>query len=539
MRQLVWTGLMAVALLAAVPAAAQAGHFYEGQDLAWPAAVERRDHGVVLAFLRENGEVNSYFCQCNQGQEKRMNLDRHGKASIEAVFHLDLDSEGQTTFVLTREHGAYRLQAYRFERGIDRMLKVAGLQPALDRIVSGKKAIDEPQIRAALASLQLIDYSIAYQPTGVAHIDTLDHAQGKLVGYFNIDGDATVPAAGQPAFAYKKTFDEKDGHFLTVTYVLGQGWQGGHAPSYHIRFINRETEPGRFSGSQDGAAFEYDVGCCAGHVLARGQYARGKRTGAWQYEEPYASRSAGSFVDGKAEGPWTHASAEETTSGQMVNGQRTGRWEVSEGVEQWRAPGKGIFQGFDTFVKDRLHGPSERRLGGVLQWQGAYADGKKQGQWIVPGGGGAYADDVPQGPWKKATAEGGWQVLTMVQGQPDGKLEQYAADGKLELIEHYRLGVLDGTMESFYPDGTPRYQGNFANGKRDGAETLFYPGGATPQFHRNWQAGVLHGVSVENYRDGMLRSLGGYNQGRKVGRHQLLRSDGQLIEEKLYPEISD
>ena len=102
MRQTVLMGTMAALLALGSLAPARAARFYEGQPMAYASAVERRDGGVVLAFLRENGEVNGYYCQCNEGSEKRMNLDRYGKASIEAVFQLDLDSEGETTLVLSR-----------------------------------------------------------------------------------------------------------------------------------------------------------------------------------------------------------------------------------------------------------------------------------------------------------------------------------------------------------------------------------------------------------------------------------------------------
>ena len=81
----------------------------------------------------------------------------------------------------------------------------------------------------------------------------------------------------------------------------------------------------------------------------------------------------------------------------MQRGQRTGRWEVSPGVAEWRAADMHSFTGYDTFVKDRLNGPSERRIDGVVQWQGNYVNGKKQGQWVEPGGGGLYVDDVKQG----------------------------------------------------------------------------------------------------------------------------------------------
>jgi hypothetical protein len=328
-----------------------------------------------------------------------MNLDQYGKASIEAVFQLDLDSEGETTLVLSRSAHAYGLHAYRYERSGGKMFKVPTLQPALDAIVRGATTMDEAQVRAALARLQLIDYSIAYAPSDVAEFDAIEHTHGTLVGYFNIDGEL-LPGkpAEAPAFAYKKTYQEKDGHFLTVTYLLGKGWQGSRAPSYHVKWITWETQPQRFAASQDGPFIEYDVHGCVGSVFARGQYAQGKRTGVWHYEEPDTIRSSGAFVDDKAEGPWTYASGDETTTGQMQRGQRTGRWEVNPGVAEWRAADMHSFTGYDHFVKDRLDGPSERRIDGVVQWQGIYVHGKKQGQWVEPGGGGLYVDDVKQGP---------------------------------------------------------------------------------------------------------------------------------------------
>ncbi|MCX7292715.1 hypothetical protein [Janthinobacterium sp.] len=539
MRQTFWMSTMAGLLALGALAPAQAARFYEGAPMAYSSVVERRDGGVVLAFLRENGEVNGYYCQCNGLSDKRMNLDKYGKASIAAVFQVDLDSEGETTFVLSHSGGRsdtpYGLHAYRYESSGGKMFKVAVLQPTLDAIVRGATSMDEARVRAALASLQLIDYSIDYAPTGVAEFDAIEHGHGTLVGYFNIDGELlSSKPADAPAFAYKKTFEEKDGHFLTVTYLLSEGWQGGHASSYHIKWITWETQPQRFAASQDGYFVEYDVNCCVGSVFARGLYAQGKRTGVWHYEEPLTIRSVGAFVDSKAEGPWTYESGEETTTGLMRNGQRTGRWEVSPGVEEWREAGQGNYQGFDTFVRDRLDGPSERRIGTVVHWQGNYVNGKKQGPWIEPGGGGNYVDDVPQGPWKKATPDGGWQMLTMLDGKPEGKLEQYGAGGQLELVEHYRLGVLEGPMQSFYPDGKRRYQGTFVDGKRDGGETLFYPDGELPQFHRNWHQGVLHGASIEHFQNGKPKQIGNYHMGKKTGRFQYFRDDGQLIEETVY-----
>ena len=281
-------------------------------------------------------------------------------------------------------------QAARFYEG-----KLMATASTVER---GAKTMDEAQVRTALAHVPLIDHSIAYAPTGVAEFDAIEHAHGTLVGYFNIDGELLPDKpADAPAFAYKKTFQEKEGHFLTVTYLLGKGWQGSRAPSYHVKWITWETQPQRFAASQDGLFIEYDVNCCVGSVFARGLYAQGKRTGVWHYEEPNTIRSSGAFVDDKAEGPWTYASGDETTTGMMQRGQRTGRWEVSPGVAEWRAADMHSFTGYDHFVKDRLNGPSERRLDGVVQWQGNYVNGKKQGQWVEPGGGGLYVDDVKQG----------------------------------------------------------------------------------------------------------------------------------------------
>lgn len=134
-------------------------------------------------------------------------------AGTVAQFKVDLDSEGPTTFVLSRVDGIYGLQAWRYSRALDSMSKVTELQAALDAIVADKKTINEAQVRAALASLQLIDYSVVYHRSGNPQFDTIDHAQGKLVGYFNAEGQPVRQSRGQPAFAYKKTFQEKDGRF--------------------------------------------------------------------------------------------------------------------------------------------------------------------------------------------------------------------------------------------------------------------------------------------------------------------------------------
>nr|WP_315445272.1 hypothetical protein [uncultured Pseudomonas sp.] len=436
--------LWAIALTAGLACQmAGAAAFYEDKPLAHPLIEGLQESSATLAFIKEAKGVKGYYCICDTPEASPQLLDDFGQATIESVFLMSLDSEYPTRFVLFRQNDRYRTYAYKYDDNDHLYSRVKNLQPALDRITKGQKRFDALTIKKALSRLTPLNYRFYYEKSGVADFDQLDFTQGKLVSYYGQYYDPlSNPTPDDEPYFYKKTYQEKDGRFLTVTFwrwldnTLVEGNRTLY--NYQVRRIAWETDPVKFTGSEDGQSVSYD----SGSISAQGAYSHGVRTGPWSASKDEKYSESGQFVEGKREGQWTLYQDGQTLEGEFHNDLREGRWQLHNYDDMdW------VATGFQTYANGQLHGPSELTRAGITE-RGSYVEGKRQGPWEIKGGSGNYTDDLQSGPWTLKTDNGHSQTVTFVAGKKEGELRDTDANGVLTYTEHYKAGILTGAREN-------------------------------------------------------------------------------------------
>lgn len=444
--------LWAIALTASLACqTAGAAAFYENKTLAHPLIEGLQESSATLAFIKEAGGVKGYYCICNMPNAEPRLLDDFGQATIESVFLMSLDSEDPTRFVLFRQNEQYRIYAYKYNDNDHLYSRVMGLQPALDRITAGQKHLDALTIKKALSRNTPLNYRFYYEESGVPEFDQLDFSQGTLVSYYGQYYDPlSNPTPDDEPYFYKKTYQEKDGRFLTVTFwrwLDGTLVEGNRTLyNYQVRRIAWETAPLKFTGSEDGQSVSYD----SGSISAKGAYKQGVRTGPWSISKDEKYSASGHFAEGKREGQWSIYQDGQTLDGEYHNDLREGRWQLSNYDEmEW------VATGFQTYVHGQLNGPSELTIAGNTE-RGNYVDDKRQGPWETKAGNGDYTNDLQSGPWTLKTDNGHTQTVNFVAGKKEGELRDFDANGVLTYIEHYKAGVLSGSRESVLAAGTSR-----------------------------------------------------------------------------------
>ncbi|PMQ08285.1 hypothetical protein PseAD21_25175 [Pseudomonas sp. AD21] len=428
-----------------------AAEFYENKPLAHPLIQGMRESSATLAFIKEASGVKGYYCVCNTPEANPQLLDDFGQASIESVFLMSLDSEDPTRFVLFRQNDRYKVYAYKYDAYDHLYSRVTRLQPALDRITEGQKRLDAPTIKKALSRITPLNYRLYYEESGVPEFDQLDLSQGDLVSYYGQYYDPlSDPTPEDEPYFFKKTYQEKDGRFLTVTFwrwldaTLVEGNRTLY--NYRVRRIAWETEPAKFTGGEDGQSVSYD----SESISAQGAYKQGVRIGPWSTAKDEKYSESGHFADGKREGQWSLYQDGQTLDGEYHNDLREGHWQLSNYDEmEW------VATGFQTYAHGQLNGPSELTIAGVTE-RGSYIDDKRQGLWTTKTGTGNYTDDLQSGPWTLKAENGHIQTVSFVAGKKEGELRDTDANGVLTYIEHYKAGVLSGVRESLLESGASR-----------------------------------------------------------------------------------
>lgn len=491
--------------------AVNAAPFYDGKSLAHPLIQGLQESSATLAFIKEAGGVKGYYCLCDSGNEQPQLLDDFGAASIESVFLMPLDSEVPTRFVLFRQQAQYKVHAYKYDANDHLYSRVNGLQKALDRMTAGQKNLDALAIKKALAKLTPLNYRFYYEESGIPEFDQLDLTQGTLVGYFDERTQPlgiTSPGTGQ--HYYKKTFQEKDGRFLTATFWRGIDTSINDGSrtlyNYQVSRMAWETNPATFSGSEDGASVAYNFGA----ITAQGAYSHGARTGNWSFTNGFQYSSGGTYVDGKRQGQWTETIDGQTHTGEYQNDLREGRWVLSS------EEGESDVSGFSTYIHDKLNGPSEQRINGTIE-RGNYRDDKREGPWVTEAGTGNYEDGLKSGPWKLKTDKGHTQNVNFVAGKKEGELRDNDTNGVLSKIEHYKADVLSGTREGYGPDGQLQYSQQYENGKLEGRSLSYSEDGKVLLNDISWHNDLREGPYLTFLRDGTPATVGRFELGRFVG----------------------
>lgn len=499
--------------------------FYEGKTLAHPVISGARDSSAILVFIKEDQEVKGYYCFCDN-EDQRVDhlphlLGTFPDSTIESVFYVDLDQAWQTTLVLSKSHNTFALRAWRYVPENSTYIPLPHLQPVLDKLVRNTKDLNATAIKRALRKLPPYDYTAQYPKTGNADFDQLDYTQGKIVGWYRDNGEPS-PATKQPAagvFFYKKTFAEKDGLFLTATYLRQED---AAIPSFRVTTVSWQSDPAKFSGSENGAYVNF----LPEDGLVTGFYQHGIISGKWvTYSLRY--ETSGNYVDGQQQGQWTTATQQETATGIMKNSQREGRWEITDGTDG-ETPD---LSGFDTYQHNQLNGPSERRLTGEVRLKGDYVDDQREGMWIAEHGEGPFVKGVANGLWKLKTGDGETQQVQLVAGKKQGELRWSDKAGQLMQITHYKDDIPDGVHQKYSAAGKMVYQADYVQGKLDGHEIEYYDDGVTLRADRSYRNGELDGPYIYNFPDGKPQSVSTFDHGREVGLMQEFTASGVKITE--------
>ncbi|AZD52277.1 hypothetical protein C4K19_0461 [Pseudomonas chlororaphis subsp. aurantiaca] len=503
----------------------QAAPFYADKTLAHPLITGLAESSATLAFIKQAGSVKGYY-SVDPDESQPQLLDDFGDATIESVFNIALDNESLTRLVLFKQRGQYRVHAYRYDENDRLYRRLEKLQPALERIAKDRKKLDAPTVKQALRQLTPLNYSVFYEDSGIDEFDQLDHSAGTLVGYFDANGQPiTANPPGADQYRYKKTFVEKDGRFLTATYWRGEAPALEGEPllyNYRASHIAWETEPQRFTGSEDGAYVEYSS--FGGAVIAQGAYAHGQRTGEWSFSNPDDGWTHGRFVDGKRQGQWTESYGWQTATGEYRDDLREGRWVLS-----YDEGGESAVTGFQTYVQGVLDGPSEERVDGSTE-SGSYRNDKREGPWVTQAGRGNFENGLKSGPWILKTDKGHNQSVNFVADKKDGELRETDANGVLVLIEHYKADVLSGTREGYSPSGNLQYSQQYENGKREG-RSLGYSEDGKLISDISWHNDRYEGPHLTFLRDGTPATVGRFEGGRFVGLMKQYDQDEVLYEE--------
>ncbi|MFJ2467066.1 hypothetical protein [Pseudomonas sp. NPDC087615] len=519
--------LWALALMAGLTSqAVNAAEFYENKTLAHPLIQGLQESSATLAFIKEAGGVKGYYCICDTPEASPQLLDDFGQATIESVFLMSLDSEAPTRFVLFRHKAAYKLYAYKYDTNDHLYSRVTALQKALDRITAGQKQLDALTVKKALARVTPANYRFHYQQSGIAEFDQLDLTAGTLVGYFDEQSKPLdINRPGTDQYYFKKTYQEKNGRILTVTF-----WRGIDTPvndgdrrlyNYQVGRVAWETAPATFSGSEVGPSVSFNFG----EISAQGAYEKGLRTGIWSFAKEYKYSASGNYVAGKRQGEWTETDYSKAYTGQYVDNVREGRWTFLDDGDS-----DNTTTGFQTYLHGVLDGPSEEITGTVIE-RGNYRNDKREGPWVTAIGSGAFENDLKSGPWTLKTDKGHSQSVNFVAGKKEGELRETDANGVLILIEHYKANVLSGTQEFYNADGKLLNLRHYENGKKEGRALDYSSDGSALINDITWHNDEREGPYLTFLRDGTPATVGRFELRRFVGSMKQYDDQEVLYEE--------
>jgi antitoxin component YwqK of YwqJK toxin-antitoxin module len=528
MRTFLWV-LMFCGLVAA---RVQAEPFYAGKPLVHPVIVSQ-ESGATLAFVRESTGVVGYACMCEAPDAVPQVLDNFAGASIDSVFYASLDSDIQTLIVLSKADGRYALHGYRYSERSSRYRKLSSLQPVLDRIASQQKKLNAARVVAELNKLLPYDYGYERAETGIAEFDAVDPTAGTLVGEFSADGVA-ASEGGEPSedgvyAAYKKTFLQREGRWLTLTYERTPMEEGELAPGFRVTRITWEFDPKRYEGSEDGLF----VQLWDDRVVEQGLMVQGKKTGNWVEYDESVSQSSGAYANGLRQGVWVVNDRHGSSEGLFVDGLSEGRWTVSSFDDDEE------FSGFDTYKRGVLDGPAERLRGSKVVWRGEYLSGRKHGHWVSYEGEGRYVSGVMEGAWTLPVDGGRVQTVSFVAGKKDGELREVDGAGVLRLLEHYKAGALDGLRETYAANGKLTYSATYVVGQIKGRALTYSDDGAVLRSDISWLYGDKEGPFLTFHANGQPDRVAIYEKDEPIGHLQGFNESGVLVEDKNYCHVAD
>jgi antitoxin component YwqK of YwqJK toxin-antitoxin module len=223
----------------------------------------------------------------------------------------------------------------------------------------------------------------------------------------------------------------------------------------------------------------------------QGTYEHGKRAGTWTWTDKNNKKEReGDYLDDKKRGLWSEwIDGQLSFQGTFADGKPDGEfvyYDAKRGTELGRFTITGGTGTMLTYHTNLRVSSRTQMVKGLMD--GTYEELTPRGKTIVSG---RYAGDLKHGVWREQTEAG---VPTLEQHWSRGKLDgawKKFVDGKLAVEAVYKDGLAEGTYTE-YRNGKPALVGQFTADKRTGTWTSYdAPGSVT--LTATYKDGVLDG----------------------------------------------
>ena len=316
---------------------------------------------------------------------------------------------------------------------------------------------------------------------------------------------------------------------------------------YISYFLNGTIESkGQFVNNETTGVWEFYFE--SGNVKMRGVLRQNSNYGLWEYFYESGQKSMEGTIDNKKrEGVWKvyYESGELKETGEYVNNNRSGLWETyyEDGAKRGEieySEDHGRFTEYYHSGKVFAEGPKAgaRQVGhwryydegGVLQSEGDYENGKKQGVWknYYPSGkvssSGNYENDIAVGEWKYFFEDGSVSSAgEFVGGKKNGYWSANNPSGKLKSEITYNGG--NGEYREYYSTGKLKSKGLISEGKNQGAWKYYYEDG---KLEGECEFDKGKGNYKGYFPSGSLQTKGVIENDLRVGTWELYEEDGKL-----------
>ncbi|HYF67695.1 MAG TPA: hypothetical protein VD884_06145 [Ohtaekwangia sp.] len=341
--------------------------------------------------------------------------------------------------------------------------------------------------------------------------------------------------------------DPQEKQHLKEVYQVKDTIQNILQGRYIAYFLNGKVESkGQFTNNETSGIWEFYFE--TGALKMRGILFKGANYGLWEYFYENGKKSMEGIINGKnREGEWKtfYENGQIKEVGEYKNNKRTGIWKsyFEDGVlkgtidytddfgryTEYYHSGKILAEGPRSGTKNTGHWRFYAE-DGTLQSEGAYTNGKKDGNWTTYfpsgkiSGSGKYENDQPMGTWVQMHENGKISSSgAYVSGEKDGSWKSYTADGKLKS----EITLRDGTGEyiEYHGNGKIKLKGKIVNEKRQGKWEFYSAEGVREgvcEYHQD--KGTYYGY----FPNGNLRTKGTLEGELKTGTWEIYNAEGTL-----------
>lgn len=316
---------------------------------------------------------------------------------------------------------------------------------------------------------------------------------------------------------------------------------------YISYFLNGNVESkGQFANNETTGIWEFYYE--TSNLKMRGVLRQNSNYGLWEYFYESGQKSMEGTIDNKKrEGIWKvyYESGELKEIGEYVNNKRSGLWETyfEDGAKRGEieySEDHGRYTEYYHSGKVYAEGPraGTKNVGhwryydeaGVLQSDGDYVNGKKQGEWKSyyssgkVSSSGHYENDVAAGDWTYFFEDGAISSSgKFAGGKKNGYWSAYNSTGKLKSEITFNGGT--GEYREYYASGKLKSKGLISDGKNQGLWKYYYEDG---KLEGECEFDKGKGNYKGYFPSGSLQTKGVIENELRVGTWELYEEDGKL-----------